>query len=154
MLGNCATDIRLRKASRFACFCLCCFFVGVSLAEDSCPECAKDETLQGISKQLSKQTNLDARKGSDLYSLGQESYSSIFTLFRVRVSASPSFLFVNNFFTLGDISGSCPVYDFNAWVFYMRMDQFCGDVMNAIWPVIRILILFGFSLLSFRLAFL
>lgn len=60
---------------------------------------------------------------------------------------------VNEFFEIS-LTGSCPIYTAN--VPYLNstitIDQFCGSVMNQVWPIIRVIILLVFSILAFRVA--
>jgi len=60
---------------------------------------------------------------------------------------------VNEFFEVS-LTGSCPIYTAN--VPYLNstitIDQFCGSVMNQVWPIIRVIILLVFSILAFRVA--
>lgn len=130
--------------------------MGVSLADppvDVCPTCAKESTQQAIKKDLETKPTIDSKTASTLYQRDNSlTFANIFTNFKAAWAASPFVAAAAHFLTITDISGNCPVWDISAYVFYLRLDHFCGDTMAAMWPWIRALILFMFSLISFRWA--
>jgi hypothetical protein len=72
-----------------------------------------------------------------------------------EMRSSPVSQAVDGFFTLS-LGGTCPIYSTS--VPYMNttitIDQFCGSVMNSIWPYISAIMIVVFSVLAFRVAIL
>lgn len=62
---------------------------------------------------------------------------------------------VNTFFEV-QMTGSCPIY--SGTIPYLNttitIDQFCGPVMNSVWPIVSAIVLLVFSVLAFKVAIL
>jgi hypothetical protein len=122
--------------------------------EDSCPDCAKEGTLNSIRNTLDQKPTGVTRTENNLYIKGEQTISGAYDTFSQRISHNNIFTAVTGYLTFELDSGSCPSWQVYAWVFYVRFDQFCGDLMTSLFPVIRGLIYFAASFVAFRWAFL
>ena len=60
---------------------------------------------------------------------------------------------INGFFDVS-FSGQCPVYSVSIWVYEITIDQFCTDSVQSVFPYIKAVVLFMFSILAIRTAIL
>lgn len=74
-----------------------------------------------------------------------------------RMQEAPIFESVSTFFDVS-FGGDCPVWSASVpmmgAVFDINIDQLCSPTMNSLWPIIRAIIILGFSVLAFRVAIL
>ena len=87
----------------------------------------------------------------DWYQEGEDTYASVLGDFADRVANIPVVAGVDNFLSVTP-TGACPVWQVDAWVFHIRLDQFCqGEIP---WDLIRSIVIGCFAFLTFRIAFL
>lgn len=87
----------------------------------------------------------------DWYQEGEDTYASVLGDFADRVANIPVVAGVDNFLSVTP-TGACPVWQVDAWVFHIRLDQFCqGEIP---WDLIRAIVIGCFAFLAFRIAFL
>lgn len=88
---------------------------------------------------------------NDWYEPGDDTYASVIGDFADAVSDIPVVAGVDNFLTFTP-SGACPVYSVDAWVFNIRLDQWCtGSTIP--WELIKAVILACCAFVAFRIAF-
>ncbi|MEE2023610.1 hypothetical protein [Alkalimonas mucilaginosa] len=74
-----------------------------------------------------------------------------------RMQEAPVFESVSTFFDVS-FGGDCPIWQASVPMmgatFDINIDQLCSPTMNSLWPIIRAIIILGFSVLAFRVAIL
>jgi hypothetical protein len=89
---------------------------------------------------------------ADWYEPGDDTYQSVIEAYADRIADTPVIGGVSNFLTFTP-SGACPVYSVNAWVFNIRLDQWC-EGSTIPWDLIKAVILACCAFFAFRIAFL
>ncbi|MGH8601246.1 MAG: hypothetical protein ACREXR_00215 [Gammaproteobacteria bacterium] len=93
----------------------------------------------------------EAVGAQDWYQPGEDTYASVMTEFAQGVGQLPVLQGVSNFLNFAP-SGACPRYSVDAWVFNIRLDQWCtGDIP---WDLIKAVVMGACAFLAFRIAFL
>lgn len=88
----------------------------------------------------------------DWYEKTDDTYAGVMKDFSSKVQQSPVFQAPKTFFDASGIGGSCPVYEVSAWVFTVRLDQWCTT--NIPWDAIKAIVLACAGFVAFRWAFL
>ena len=83
----------------------------------------------------------------------QKNFGTVMASAVERMNQAPITRAVDDFFEVS-LSGTCPVYSTSVPYIGAEIviDQFCGEVMNSIWPIISAIIILVFSVLAFRVA--
>lgn len=87
----------------------------------------------------------------------QRNFGTVLQAATDRMQQAPVFTSVETFFTVS-ITGTCPTWQVTVPMlngsFHINIDQLCSPAMEQIWPMIKAIILLGFSILAFRAAIL
>lgn len=86
----------------------------------------------------------------DWYQKGEDTYSSVLSGFSRSIKQTPVISGLNNFLKV-NVGGTCPVWQVKAWVFDIRLDQWCGSSIP--WELIRAVVLACAAFIAFRIAF-
>ena len=118
-----------------------------------------DETPHGAGKHYGKESeSFEGDDTSDFYDedgaqteAGDDlTFANVFANFRTRMEDAPINQGIENFFSLS-ISGSCPVYSVNTWIFTITFDQWCSNIMP--WGFISGIMLALATFIAVRIAF-
>lgn len=93
-----------------------------------------------------------AIEAQDWYEKTDDTYEGVMKAFSAKVQSSAVFQAPKTFFDASGIGGSCPVYEVTAWVFTVRLDQWC--TANIPWDAIRAIVIACAGFVAFRWALL